>query len=237
MGGSKRKCPACGASHYPRTDPVVIGLVTDGEDRLLLGRDANHPPEYFTCLAGFLGNLFSFLSPLLFYSQTFLSFHFFSFLFLLSFFLFFLLSVSHPASLAEPGETIEEAFAREVKEESGIEIRLDTVKVVQSQPWPFQSNLMIGCMAQAATTEIKVDKAELDDARWFTKQEVSEALRQSSTHFKLHTSSRDASSSPSPSPSLPPLPGVSLKVPPSITISHWLMAGWATGNPLSRTLL
>jgi len=118
-----------------------------------------------------------------------------------------------------------------------VEIRLDTVKVVQSQPWPFQSNLMIGCVAEAASTEIRVDKAELDDARWFTKQEVAEALRQSSSHFKLHTSRRGASSSLPPLPRSPTDHSVPLlKVPPSITISHWLMAGWATGNPLARTL-
>ena len=55
QGGSKRKCPHCGASHYPRTDPAVIGVVSQGKDRILLGRNADHLPGYYSCLSGFMG--------------------------------------------------------------------------------------------------------------------------------------------------------------------------------------
>ena len=51
--GYVRECPNCGAQHHPRTDPVVITLVTDG-DRVLLGRNANWPERRFSCLAGFV---------------------------------------------------------------------------------------------------------------------------------------------------------------------------------------
>jgi NAD+ diphosphatase len=51
--GYVRVCPNCGAQHHPRTDPVVITLVTDG-DRVLLGRNANWPERRFSCLAGFV---------------------------------------------------------------------------------------------------------------------------------------------------------------------------------------
>ena len=53
-GGHQRDCPSCGASHFPRTDPVVIVRVTDASDRLLLGRQARWPPGRFSVLAGFV---------------------------------------------------------------------------------------------------------------------------------------------------------------------------------------
>ena len=53
-GGHQRDCPSCGVSHFPRTDPVVIVRVTDGGDRLLLGRQARWPPGRFSVLAGFV---------------------------------------------------------------------------------------------------------------------------------------------------------------------------------------
>ncbi len=52
-GGLLRRCPACGAHHHPRTDPVIIVLVTDGE-RALLGRQPSWPPDRYSCLAGFV---------------------------------------------------------------------------------------------------------------------------------------------------------------------------------------
>jgi NAD+ diphosphatase len=70
----------------------------------------------------------------------------------------------------EPGESIEEAVRREILEESGI--ICGEVRYVASQPWPFPSSLMIGCMAQATTREITIDGDELEDARWFPKEEV-----------------------------------------------------------------
>ena len=74
------------------------------------------------------------------------------------------------AGFMEPGETIEQAVAREVLEEAGIKV--GAVSYVTSQPWPFPSSLMIGMIAEAATTEIKLDPAELEEARWFTRAEL-----------------------------------------------------------------
>ena len=95
--GLLRVCPACGAEHHPRTDPVVIMLVVDGErDRVLLGRQAVWPAGRYSALAGFV----------------------------------------------EPGESLEDAVAREVREESGVEVT--GARYVSSQPWPFPSSLMLG---------------------------------------------------------------------------------------------
>ncbi len=74
------------------------------------------------------------------------------------------------AGFLEPGETIESAVRREIQEEAGIET--GRVHYVASQPWPFPSSLMIGCLAEAVTREIVVDRTELEDARWFSRAEV-----------------------------------------------------------------
>jgi NAD+ diphosphatase len=78
------------------------------------------------------------------------------------------------AGFVEPGETIEEAVRREIREEAGI--RCGTVSYLASQPWPFASSLMIGCLAEAATRKIKIDRVELEDARWFSKDEARSML-------------------------------------------------------------
>lgn len=78
------------------------------------------------------------------------------------------------AGFVEPGETIEEAVAREVFEEAGV--RVGPVRYVMSQPWPFPSSLMIGCCARALDRVITVDRTELDDARWFSRAEVAESM-------------------------------------------------------------
>lgn len=130
-GGWQRDCSpdtgGCGASHFPRTDPVTIMLVEHGES-LLLGRQPRFPPRSFSALAGFV----------------------------------------------EPGETIEEAVVREVKEEAGVTVR--DVRYIASQPWPFPSQLMIGCHAIAQGTALTVDETELEEARWFTRDEIAYAL-------------------------------------------------------------
>lgn len=78
------------------------------------------------------------------------------------------------AGFVEPGETIEEAVSREVLEEAGIVAH--TVAYVASQPWPFPSQLMIGCYARTDNPAITIDATELDDARWFTRVQVAEAM-------------------------------------------------------------
>ena len=123
QGGWRRDCPACGARHFPRTDPVVIVQVTHGED-CLLGRQKQFPPGMYSCLAGFV----------------------------------------------EGGEMLEEAARREITEESGV--ALGEVKILASQPWPFPASIMIGCQAEALSREIVMDKVELEDCRWFSRDEL-----------------------------------------------------------------
>ena len=74
------------------------------------------------------------------------------------------------AGFIEPGETIENAVRRETLEEAGI--RLGRVTYQASQPWPFPHSLMIGCYAEALNEDIHTDLNELEDCRWFTREEV-----------------------------------------------------------------
>ncbi len=127
QAGWQRICPACGGQHFPRTDPVVIMLITHG-NRCLLGRSPGWPEGMYSCLAGFV----------------------------------------------EPGETIEAAVRRETFEEAGI--RVGAVRYLSSQPWPFPSSLMFGCHGAALSDAITVDPAELEDARWMTREEVADAF-------------------------------------------------------------
>jgi NAD+ diphosphatase len=74
------------------------------------------------------------------------------------------------AGFVEPGETIENAVRRETFEESGVET--GRVRYHASQPWPMPHTLMIGCYAEAASLTLDVDQTELEDCRWFTRDEV-----------------------------------------------------------------
>jgi len=74
------------------------------------------------------------------------------------------------AGFVEPGESIEQAVRREVYEESGIEV--GDVEYFGSQPWPLPRSLMIGCVAKATSADISVDGQEIEDARWFTREEM-----------------------------------------------------------------
>lgn len=74
------------------------------------------------------------------------------------------------AGFVEPGETLEEAVAREVLEETNIQVR--DVRYHSSQPWPFPSSLMLGFHAEAISTEINRNDEELLDAQWFTMDEL-----------------------------------------------------------------
>ena len=119
-GGWSRRCPACGAEHFPRVDPVAI-MIAEHDGRLLLGRQPHYPPGRYSALAGFV----------------------------------------------EPGESIEEAVARELEEEAGVAVT--GVRYLASQPWPFPGQLMIACIAEAADDALRIDPHELEDAFWATR--------------------------------------------------------------------
>jgi NAD+ diphosphatase len=74
------------------------------------------------------------------------------------------------AGFVEPGESLEDAVAREVYEEVGL--RLTRIKYFSSQPWPFPSSLMLGFSAEATSPDFRVDQDELESARWMTRQEL-----------------------------------------------------------------
>ncbi len=74
------------------------------------------------------------------------------------------------AGFVEPGETLEDAVRRETLEESGL--RLAEVHYFGSQPWPFPSGLMIGFIAEATTETLQLDRREIDEARWYTRDEL-----------------------------------------------------------------
>ena len=121
--GWQRDCPACNSHHFPRTDPVVIMLITHGND-VLLGRSPGWPEGMHSLLAGFV----------------------------------------------EPGETIEAAVRREVKEEAGVTV--GGVAYLASQPWPFPASLMLGCRGAALDRAITVDPAELESALWVSRERL-----------------------------------------------------------------
>ena len=155
-GGHVRQCSKCDTEHYPRTDPVVITVVSH-EDLCLLGQSRGRlsRSNRYSALAGF----------------------------------------------ADQGETIEEAVAREIMEEAGIKI--ENIRYHSSQPWPFPHSLMIGCHADAVTTEISMDDEEMADVRWFQRNEVLLALEGKNK---------------------------SLAIPGPIAIAHHLIRAWATGS-------
>jgi NAD+ diphosphatase len=153
--GYTRRCPSCGAVHFPRTDPVVIMVVAHG-DRLLLGRDAHWPSGRYSVLAGYVA----------------------------------------------PGESLEEAVAREVREESGVEV-LDP-RYVASQPWPFPSSLMVGFEARSPGGEPTASDGELEDVRWFSLEDVRAANHGENTDLEL---------------------------PPPVSIARLLIERWVAAQP------
>jgi NAD+ diphosphatase len=115
-------------------------------------------------------------------------------------------SFSALAGFVEPGESIEEAVAREVHEEAGVRVR--DVAYVASQPWPFPSSLMIACHAYADDPAITIDTTELDDARWFTREEVAQAMAAVASGIK----DDDAA----------------FVAPPPFAVAHHLLKWWLT---------
>jgi len=80
------------------------------------------------------------------------------------------------AGFYEPGETLEDAVRREVGEEVGV--RIGEVRYFGNQPWPLPASLMIGMVAEAISTEICVDRDEIEEARWFTRTEMRQQAEQ-----------------------------------------------------------
>ena len=116
----------CARQSFPRIDPAIIVLVTQG-DACLLGRNPRWPPRRFSTLAGFV----------------------------------------------EPGESLEDAVAREVYEESSV--TLTDIRYVSSQPWPFPASSMCGFYAEAANRDMATSD-ELEELRWFTPAELTAAV-------------------------------------------------------------
>ena len=108
---------------FPRIDPAIIVLVSDG-DRALLGRQASWPPGRYSTIAGFV----------------------------------------------EPGESLEDAVAREVQEETGVEV--DEVRYQSSQPWPFPASLMLGFRATAGAQREIRRGTELEDVQWYSRDDL-----------------------------------------------------------------
>ena len=94
------------------------------------------------------------------------------------------------AGFVSPGETLEEAVAREVLEETNI--RVGQTTYIASQPWPFPSSIMLGFRAVATTFDITVDPEELDEARWFTEDEVRAFGEWGDEHAALRLPRRDS---------------------------------------------
>ena len=92
------------------------------------------------------------------------------------------------AGFVEPGESLEEAVAREVREEVGLEIPLAEIHYHSSQPWPFPSSIMIGFWARADFSALEVNPQELEAADWYSRQE----LKSSPENEVLRLSRRDS---------------------------------------------
>lgn len=175
-GGSEpRPLDDCPTRHsvsnlcFPRSYPTMIAAVVSADSqRILLGRQAHYPPNWYSTLAGFL----------------------------------------------EPGESVEEAVRREVWEEAGIKV--GRVVFHSTQPWPFPSTLMLGAVAQALPGEEKItlNDKELESAKWFTVDEVRQALKEA--HLRPEPASKKQETS-------------RLRVPPPQAIANRLMTAVVEG--------
>jgi NAD+ diphosphatase len=124
-GGHVLRCTDPDTPHdfFPRLDPAIIVLVSDG-DRALLGRQPSWPAGRYSTIAGFV----------------------------------------------EPGESLEDAVAREVREETGVDV--DEVYYQSSQPWPFPASLMLGFRATAGAQREIHRGSELADVQWFSREDL-----------------------------------------------------------------
>lgn len=122
-GGHMRECVEEDIKHFPRTDPAVMVLVSNG-DRCALARQPGWPEGMLSIVAGFV----------------------------------------------EPGESVEDAAIREVKEELGLPI--GELRYFRSQPWPFPSSLMIGFFAETNEESLVIDETELESARWVSRDDL-----------------------------------------------------------------
>lgn len=126
--GHRMKCnnEECARESFPRIDPAIIVLITNG-DACLLGRNSKWPPRHFSTLAGFV----------------------------------------------EPGESLEDAVVREVYEE--VQVQLQDIRYVSSQPWPFPASAMCGFYAESVDRQCG-QSDEVEETRWFTVESLKQAL-------------------------------------------------------------
>ncbi|HET7084279.1 MAG TPA: NAD(+) diphosphatase [Rhizomicrobium sp.] len=103
------------------------------------------------------------------------------------------------AGFVEPGESMEEAVRRELREEVNLEV--GAVSYHASQPWPFPSSLMLGCYAQALSLDFEIDEHEIQEARWLSKEEA---------RSRLANQIEDK-----------------VRLPATIAIAHYLIKDWA----------
>lgn len=107
----------------------------------------------------------------------------------------------------EHGEGVEDSVRREVEEEAGVKV--GPVRFYGSQPWPFPYSLMLGCVAKALTDRIHIDTNEIQEARWFTREQIKEMVTRRDEKDKR------------------------IAVPPRMAIAGDMIAAFAEGDPIT----